>query len=334
MSKRASATLIGGFIVGAVILASMAVILFGGQDILRKKEQLIMYFSESVYGLNEGAPVNIRGVQVGTVKKINIIFNTQTGDFRVPVLVEVNPGSIAKARQLDIGNNEDPIRTLIENLGLRGQLQIQSILTSQLYIELDYFPESEINYYGDGSILEVPTIPSKFARLNKVLEKVSVDKVVEELAGSISAINEFVNSEEFASTMTNLQSTLESLQGASDEVGELASNLRENATLFNNNSARTMEKINQLAATAEVSFNNVTRVLGKNSPQLQQLSSALEEISEAAQVISEFRDSPERYHLEKALEELQSAARSFREMTDLIEKDPQSLLWGKQQGEQ
>ena len=167
-----------------------------------------------------------------------------------------------------------------------------------------------------------------------MLEKVSVDKVVEELAGSISAINEFVNSEEFANTTTNLQSTLESLQGASDEVGELASNLRENATLFNNNSARTMEKINQLAATAEVSFNNVTRVLGKNSPQLQQLSSALEEISEAAQVISEFRDSPERYHLEKALEELQSAARSFREMTDLIEKDPQSLLWGKQQGEQ
>jgi paraquat-inducible protein B len=332
MSKHASATLIGGFIIGALILATLAVSLFGGQNIFRKKEQIIMYFSESVYGLDEGAPVNIRGVQVGTVKKINIIFNTESGDFRVPVLVEVNPGSIAKARELDIGNQVDPIKTLIENLGLRGRLQIQSILTSQLYIELDYHPETEINYYGDGSILEVPTIPSQIARFNKVLDKVSLDTVVEELTSSISAINKFVSSKEFSEAMTDLQAMLKSMQSASSNVGVLAQELREEATVFNDNSAATMAEITRLAKRMDDAFSSVNRVLGKDSPELEKVNNTLDEISRAAKVISELKDSPERYRLEKALEELQSAARSVRELTESIENNPQSLIWGKKQG--
>ncbi len=333
MSKHASATLIGGFIVGAILLATLAIILFGGEDFLRKKEQIIMYFSESVYGLNEGAPVNIRGVQVGTVKKINIIFNTQNGEFRVPVLIDINPGSIAKARELDIGNQQDPIKILIENLGLRGRLQIQSLLTSQLYIELDYYPNTEINYYGDGSILEVPTIPSQIARFNKVLDKVSLDRVVEELASAISAINRFVNTEEFAGTMSNLQAVLNSMRGSSDDVGILARGVGKKVEEFNDNSASTMAEITKLAKVMDDSFSKLTRLLGEDSPQLQKINTTLDEIAHAARVISALQDAPERYRLEQALEDLQSAAQSFRELTDTIQNNPQSLIWGKKGAE-
>ena len=250
----------------------------------------------------------------------------------MPVLVEISPGSIAKARQLELVDDEDPIKILIENLGLRGRLQIQSILTSQLYIELDYHPDTEINYYGDGSILEVPTIPSQIARFNKVLDKVSVDTVVEELASSISAINKFVSSKEFAEVIIDLQAVLKSMQAASSDVGVLAQELREEATVFNNNSATTMVEITRLAKRMDEAFSKVNRVLGKDSPELQKVDSTLDEISRAAKVISELKDSPERYHLEKALQELQSAARSVRELTESIENSPQSLIWGKKQG--
>jgi phospholipid/cholesterol/gamma-HCH transport system substrate-binding protein len=164
------------------------------------------------------------------------------------------------------------------------------------------------------------------------LDKISVDTVVEELVSSISAINQFVSSKEFAEAMTDLQAMLKSMQSASSDVGVLAQELREEATVFNNNSATTMARITSLATRMDESFRNVNRVLGKDSPQLQKVNNTLDEISRAAMVISELKDSPERYQLEKALEELQSAARSVRELTESIENNPQSLIWGKKQG--
>ena len=65
MSKPASKTLIGVFVIGAIALAVLAVVVFGSGRFFSEKMPLVMYFEGSVAGLNIGSPVMFRGVKVG-----------------------------------------------------------------------------------------------------------------------------------------------------------------------------------------------------------------------------------------------------------------------------
>ncbi|MBF8270129.1 MAG: hypothetical protein HW386_1838, partial [Gammaproteobacteria bacterium] len=295
MSIRANPTLIGAFVVGAVTLGVLAIIMFGGKGIWQKEDQIVMYFSGSVNGLNVGAPVNVRGVKIGTVRQINIIFNTETGDFVVPVIAALNPGSIAAAQQLRLTGDEDPIQTLIEKLGLRAQLQLQSILTSQLYIELDYHPESPLKYYGDGSILEVPTITMTIDQLDKVLDRISLEDIANDVTSSLSALKRLLNSPEIMETITTVKSSFQ-------KVDTLSQDLREKLDTMSGNIDATLADIRALSAQMNRTFQTTDRLIAEDSPQIKNLNTALVEISvtaqelaSAARTVSELQDSPEAY---------------------------------------
>ena len=68
MSKQASKTMIGVFVLCALGLALGAVLLLGSGKLFRKTYVAVCYFEGSVGGLNVGAPVIFRGVKVGSVK--------------------------------------------------------------------------------------------------------------------------------------------------------------------------------------------------------------------------------------------------------------------------
>ncbi|HEX9024458.1 MAG TPA: MlaD family protein, partial [Geobacteraceae bacterium] len=75
MSKTASKTLIGAFVLGAVALAIVLLIILGSGRLFSRTFINVMYFRGSVKGLNVGAPVMFRGVKVGSVKKIELIYD-------------------------------------------------------------------------------------------------------------------------------------------------------------------------------------------------------------------------------------------------------------------
>ncbi|MGH8527362.1 MAG: MlaD family protein, partial [Gammaproteobacteria bacterium] len=70
MSKPISSIAIGGFLVGAIVLLSAALLTFGGGEVFKEKRQFVIFFDSSLNGLNVGAPVKIQGVQVGAVKEV------------------------------------------------------------------------------------------------------------------------------------------------------------------------------------------------------------------------------------------------------------------------
>jgi len=74
MSKKANPTIIGAFVVGAIAIVTILILLLSGNVLFKKEVQAIMYFDGSVTGLNVGAPVKFRGVKVGTVTDIKLIF--------------------------------------------------------------------------------------------------------------------------------------------------------------------------------------------------------------------------------------------------------------------
>ena len=330
MKIRANPTLIGAFVVGALTLGTISIILFGGKGFWQKHDQIIMYFSDSVNGLNTGAPVNVRGVKIGTVRQINIIFNTETGDFRVPVIADLQPGAIEAAQHLRISeNDEDPIKTLIEKLGLRAQLHLQSFLTAQLYIELDYHPETPVNYYGDGSMLEVPTIPKPMNLLDQALDKHSVEDILNDVTASLSALKKLLNSPEIMDTITTVKTSFA-------EMKALSAELRARLDTTSGKINKTLEDIQGLAADMDRTFQSTNRLIAEDAPQVKKLnttltdiSTAAEEVARTARTINELRDSPEMNRLNQALEQITQAARSLRELADTIESQPESLLRGK-----
>jgi paraquat-inducible protein B len=345
MSKQANPTLIGGFVVGALVVITVAIILFGGETFFSQRERVIMYFGGSVDGLNVGAPVNVRGVKVGTVIEIDIMFNTETGELRIPVIAEIDADSVNQARLFQA---DDPVRAIIEDLGMRAQLQIQSFLTSQLFIQLDYHPGTEINYYGDGSMIEVPTIPMPIEEFDKALEDLSIDQILTDIASSLSAINIIVNSPEIMETVVNMKNAFASMDKLSTELNDSLVPLAENTSSAMTDAQDTlremkltMENIKELTdhdspyveefETVLVEIADAARTVSElqDMPQFQKLDAALNEITLAARQISTFEDSPQMTNLNTAMEELTHAARSVRILADAIERNPEILLQGK-----
>lgn len=327
MSRKVNPTLIGAFVSGAIILIVLAIILFGGEGLFERKERIIMYFGGAVDGLNVGAPVNVRGVQVGTVTNIDIEFDTQTGELRVPVIAEIRSSSIDEVRKL---RAQDPLHSIVEDLGLRAQLQLQSVLTSQLFIQLDYHPETSIQYFGDGSLIEIPTIPMKMEQLDRTLD----------------AVNRLVNTPDLMDTITAMKQAFISVDKLSRELGE---KFIPRADIAMNELTGTLNEL-------ELTLKQLRELTDENSPQIRKLNTALDEIANAgravnklgesgkieqalteiaaaARMLRDLENSPEMYNLNVALEQITDAARALQTLADTLEQQPEALIRGKSRGE-
>jgi paraquat-inducible protein B len=297
MSNRANSTLIGAFVVGATVLAVIAFFTLGNVGLFEDREKVIMYFTGSVDGLNKGAPVNVRGVQIGTVIDINIEFHPLDGEFFIPVIVQFEPDAVVDVRQIYMPDpDEDHLQYMIEELGLRAQLQLQSILTSQMAIQLDYYPDTEYVYHGDGSLPEIPTIPRTFEVISEQLQDLPLEEILNDITSTLSSINHIVSSPEVEETMTVMKNTLKS-------IDELAQNVNRNVQPLADDTAKTLMDAQKALREAEVLLSEMKLLVSQDSAQV--------------------------YNLNVALEEIVNAARSIRIFAETIERQPETLLKGK-----
>ena len=96
MSKKINTTAIGLFIVIGVVLGVIGLLLFSSSRLFSRTEEMIVYFDNSLNGLNEGAPVKFRGVTIGSVKRVMIRFNQDPKDFALPVILELDEKLLRK----------------------------------------------------------------------------------------------------------------------------------------------------------------------------------------------------------------------------------------------
>ena len=136
MSRQASPLAVGLFVLGAAAVAVLGVILFGGSNLLRNGERYRIHFDESLKGLRVGAPVTFRGVEIGQVRELRAIYDPASGKVEVPVTVELQPGSLSLDG--DAADGAGVIPNLVAH-GLRARLDLQSIVTGQLLVALDFF---------------------------------------------------------------------------------------------------------------------------------------------------------------------------------------------------
>lgn len=373
MSKKANKTVIGAFVIGAVALAVAGVAILGGGKFFKKSAPYVLYFEGSVKGLNIGAPVSFQGARIGSVTDIVIRMEGE-GDQTIPRIVvymeivqgrvEVPEGSGYRPSKTEAENRER-MEFLVEK-GLRAQLEMQSMVTGQLMVMLDFHPDEPARFHGhdDPKIMELPTIPTPLEMLLEQIDNVKINEIFENVDKILSEIEEMLSSPETekASRQANeaiaelnkllktmnekmgplLDNTDDAIIAGKQLVTNLDAEIKPLATALENTLGDTRKLVNNLDEqvtplaqdTGEL-IRNVNERVGPLTEELERtLSAAADTMEEVGALTARLRDlaaddSTVMYETTRMLESLSAAAQSFRTLADYLERHPEALLKGK-----
>jgi len=188
------------------------------------KYAILMYFEQSAAGLVAGSPVSFRGIQIGEVRSIDLVFDEDDMAPRIPVVADIQPERL----QLAMSSPEE-IRArwdVMVKQGLRAQLATHNMITGQLAVSLDFHPHAppdEIDW--DSPIPVLPTVPGGLAQLTAglgdlmaKLQDVPIDEIGDNLAASLASLEKVLEGVETATpalvaTLQNAESALNNVDG-------------------------------------------------------------------------------------------------------------------------
>jgi len=217
MSKRANPAVIGSFIVGAVAIVVAGILIFGNSRFFSKRDVFVTYFEGSVKGLNVGAPVNFRGVRIGSVSDILVRIDRRDASIRIPVYIELEErrftviGDIAA--EFENERTDAEFMDLLLERGLRAQLGLQSLLTGQLFVQLDFHPDSPIVLMGiDTDVPELPTVPAPLQQLSETIQELPLKELFDSAHHAIQGLDRIINSSDTNETIHSLRNTFASAE--------------------------------------------------------------------------------------------------------------------------
>jgi paraquat-inducible protein B len=257
------------------------------------KVPYLVQFDESVRGLSPGAPVEFRGMRVGTVRDVGLQLDVATESVRIPVTIEIEPQRITFTGSTKDNPYEGTPYALMEKLverGLRAQLQPGNLLTGQMLVDLGFHPNAvPAKLDRSGEYPEIPSVPSEMDALTASasgilteLAKLPLTELVEDLRSTVQNVDALVSSPRTAETLEALKVTATSLQAVVQTIDQ---------------------QLGPLLAQAQGTLSSADAMVGPNSPT--------------------------RYDLNSMLKELAGAARSIRVLTDYLERHPEALIRGK-----
>jgi paraquat-inducible protein B len=258
------------------------------------KVPYLVQFDESVRGLSPGAPVEFRGMRIGTVSDVGLQLDVATESVRIPVTIEIEPQRIRFTGAADVEALVEKSRYgLMEKLverGLRAQLQPGNLVTGQMLVDLGFHPNAApAKLDRSGEYPEIPSVPSEIdaltASASGILTEIAslpLNELVQELRTTVQGANQLVTSPRTEETLEALKATVTNLQTLVQTVDQ---------------------GLGPLLAQAQGTLASAEAMVGSNSPT--------------------------RYDLDATLKELAGAARSIRVLMDYLERHPEALLRGK-----
>lgn len=219
----------------------------------------VLLFDESVRGLNIGAPVELYGIKLGEVVDLKLEFDVDRKKFVVPVTVAMEPERVSSSKKEEALKiiETDPgvfITALVEQQGLRAQLQSANLVTGQLMVNLVFVPDApKAKLTTRNGLTVVPTIPGSFERLQEGLSKIvaNLEKVKFDQIGG------------------DLQQTIKEAKTTLAEIGGLAKKLN----------GETAPKLQATLAELQKTLVEMQKGLGKDSPLNYNATKAVEELS-------------------------------------------------------
>lgn len=324
--SKANPTVIGMFVLGALALVAVAIITLGGARLFTAKQRAVVFFEGSVNGLVVGAPVNFRGVKVGSVDRIALQFDAATLNARIPVYVSLLPNQIQVmgGQADDIG--DIPFEAFIQK-GLRAKLNMESIVTGQLGVDLDFRPNTPLVLVGSPNpkIPEIPAVKSDFDVLKDQLSQIPFRQIADDVKTMVDAVSQLTRTtgttvgtlgeelqttaasarrslDQATRTLATMDSTLQSVRRVADQAG---------ATLD-----VAGPQLNKTLASAEAALSRAEKTLANADATLAQTA----ELTAPG--------APLRAELEQAMRDLAASAESLRSFAESVERNPNALVFG------
>jgi paraquat-inducible protein B len=312
MAKRVSSAAIGVFVVGSLALVILVAAVLGSGQLFRRPHLFVCFFSGSLNGLKLGAPVKVRGVEIGAVTRISLGLSPSEGQMRsqelltrLPVVFEVDETQLRHLGGTGQAFRPGELQRLI-NGGLRAQLNVESMLTGLLYIDLDRHPDTPIDLAlvpGTSRYPEIPTVPTSIEQLQEgamraiaKLDKIDFPGLVNSMNAATVAIKDLVGDPALKESIVALKQTANSATATFDNLNAKVDPL--------------VAGLQKTSTAAELTLNQATATLG-----------------EVRTAIAP--GSPLGYQLTTTLEDLSEASRSINDLADYLSRNPGSLVRGK-----
>jgi len=341
--KKANPKAVGGFVIGALLLAAIAVIVFGSGRFFQERSQNVAFFSGSLQGLRVGAPVQFRGVEIGTVTDIYVELNPDTLDFLIPVILEVDLEHIRGLQEAKEKRGGNRLDELID-MGLRAQLNPQSLVTGQQTVQLILSPDTPVHLVEtDLPYAQVPTIPSKFAQMEQSVGSVlqDISQVLNDLKGLLDR-----NKTEIGNVVGNItdatedvKSAMSDLRKASADVSEITGEIAQRKDEI----GRVVETTNETLLSYKSLADRANAIVADNEEALSQGIAGLRDVerkisdlattadallSENRRGIRDFANDG-LYEIRNLAVDAQAAVEQFRRVMEEMERDPARFFLGK-----
>jgi paraquat-inducible protein B len=240
----------------------------------------LVHFDGSVRGLRAGAPVEFRGIRVGTVTDVRLEIDPKQESVRIPVTLEFEPQRFGILR--DPGEQRYVVMAALVERGLRAQLKSGNLLTGELLVDLDFHPESPpAKLDRSGTLPEIPSVPAQMealeASVTTALNKIAVlplPDLVADLRQTIQGFEALVSSpdtKQAVAALTQAAVRLDALIGTLDQ------------------------RLGPLFVQAQSTFAAADGLVGANSQARYDLNALLKELTGAARSIRVFADYLERH---------------------------------------
>ena len=318
MSERIHNTLLGAFVLAGIVITVAVLLYVLGGGISKSTQRVVMVFDGSVKGLTIGAPVALRGVNIGQVTDIRVLFEELDG---LNLLMEVE--AVLDTPKIQRQNQSiNALEPQLLEAGLRAQLNSQSLLTGLLYIQLDFFPDTPIvKRHTRSDLFEIPTIPSALERLFSQFNELDLPKLASDMQVVADSMRRFSENPEFQDLPANanraLTQTSTLVKQLTGTIDELSPHL-----------LQSLASIDRAAQSLESSLPVIEREIRQNLSQLEITLASFADTSD------QLRDtlapeSPLLYTLDTTLREVMRASRSVNTLARSLEEQPQSLLLGR-----
>lgn len=306
METRAHYLLVGSFVLITLILLLGTIAWLAGTGDKRQYTKYMIYFTESVSGLTEGASVRFRGVEVGKVSSLRL---DPVNAERVNVVVKIGA--------------EVPVRQDTE-----ATLKFQG-LTGLAYIELmGGSPDSPLlETEGDDAFPVIPAARSAFDAI--VTSAPDMITSFTDVATRASLLLSDDNIASFTTTLDNSRRFSQALADQEQQIAELVTDTRQAMQSL----GAASNKINGIATRTESDLVRMIEEMRKASAELNRLTGHLEQLVSANRKQLDAFVGQGLPEATRTLKETGSTAREVRALSKSIKDQPSKVFFSPQREE-
>jgi len=269
----------------------------------KRSVPFVANFNSSVSGLAAGSPVTLRGLKIGEVSSLSLVYDRAQDNVVVPVHFTLEPERVAMLELPTGGDLDNRMQELVHR-GLRVKLESSNILTGSKQLAMDVYRDAgpgELGKQGDAYVVPVmggSADDAATAATNLVnrLSDVPFESIGRNLDQTLAGVNALVNDKELAGTVSELQSTLAGAQ-------QLMNNLNHGLT-------PAMQRLPSIASGLESTVQRTDKLL-------------------ASLQTGYGGDSRFNRDVSQMMGQLSDAARSIRVLADLLSRHPEALIRGR-----